>query len=403
MHASIWVFGSANLSTTLAPFNEEVDGAPPSCAEFNDLTDSLQKEWEDPTPVIEAIVDPSGKALAHIWDPAYLKPIDPILQVELDEIDCIVKDSRDKWRMRAAVDKKIKEKYAYTQCRFKDGKLITIGTTLPEGYQIVVVPAKALYPKFKDYCVDYSGYVHDVDTNRYGYWYNPNGRWDWWVVGGRWANSFPLKKDILPQIIGDAPSDLSVFESIAVDKGESTVEKLRPKDRSDYCRATDIDWGKLYTDIRERYTYYYTRFHEFDKGKKDRLLELVALYNQVVEKEQKRLEDADRTELSTLIKELFELGDTWGEFFLISHITYLKSGVGLEEFTDFGIAKDVAPVSIVSKQGEWLDGPTYSNWSGTVKPEDTLKWWGVVSDHIRLAETSNDEEGKLIAAVDIHY
>lgn len=26
----------------------------------------------------------------------------------------------------------------------------------------------------------------------YGYWYNPNAKWDWWEVGGRWNNKLTI-------------------------------------------------------------------------------------------------------------------------------------------------------------------------------------------------------------------
>ena len=36
----------------------------------------------------------------------------------------------------------------------------------------------------------------DVDpiTGKKGYWHNPNARWDWYSIGGRWAGKLKLKK-----------------------------------------------------------------------------------------------------------------------------------------------------------------------------------------------------------------
>lgn len=34
----------------------------------------------------------------------------------------------------------------------------------------------------------------DDGTGKKGYWTNPNAKWDWFVVGGRWGNFFKLKK-----------------------------------------------------------------------------------------------------------------------------------------------------------------------------------------------------------------
>lgn len=34
-------------------------------------------------------------------------------------------------------------------------------------------------------------YKLDPEKGRYGYWENPNSKWDWYVVGGRWSGFFP--------------------------------------------------------------------------------------------------------------------------------------------------------------------------------------------------------------------
>lgn len=42
------------------------------------------------------------------------------------------------------------------------------------------------YPDFESYITKYHGYEFDKTHNTYGYWYNPNSKWDWYVIGGRW-------------------------------------------------------------------------------------------------------------------------------------------------------------------------------------------------------------------------
>lgn len=41
---------------------------------------------------------------------------------------------------------------------------------------------------FEEYMRD-NGYEYDKETKEYGYYYNPNAKWDWWVIGGRWSGS----------------------------------------------------------------------------------------------------------------------------------------------------------------------------------------------------------------------
>lgn len=54
---------------------------------------------------------------------------------------------------------------------------------------------KEVYPTFEDFLKDRHGFEKDEHNGKYGYWRNPNAKWDWYVVGGRWAGFFKLKKN----------------------------------------------------------------------------------------------------------------------------------------------------------------------------------------------------------------
>jgi hypothetical protein len=53
------------------------------------------------------------------------------------------------------------------------------------------VTLKEKYPNYNDYLTQYHG-VEDVNAKKYGYWHNPNAKWDWYTLGGRWANMLEL-------------------------------------------------------------------------------------------------------------------------------------------------------------------------------------------------------------------
>jgi hypothetical protein len=54
--------------------------------------------------------------------------------------------------------------------------------------------AKEEYNTFEEYMASYHGYdKRDPDTGKYGYWENPNAKWDCWTVGGRFSNWFKTK------------------------------------------------------------------------------------------------------------------------------------------------------------------------------------------------------------------
>src|SRR5581483_965105 len=64
----------------------------------------------------------------------------------------------------------------------------------PDDYTEVEVPFKQLYSTFEQFMREWAGDEEpDPETGKYGYWENPNKKWDWWQVGGRWSNSLVRK------------------------------------------------------------------------------------------------------------------------------------------------------------------------------------------------------------------
>jgi len=67
---------------------------------------------------------------------------------------------------------------------------------LPEGAVEFDKPVKELYATFEEYMEEYCGYkARDPQKNRYGYWQNPNKKWDWWTIGGRWTGKLLIGYD----------------------------------------------------------------------------------------------------------------------------------------------------------------------------------------------------------------
>lgn len=54
---------------------------------------------------------------------------------------------------------------------------------------------KEEYPTFEDYVTNYEGYELDGKTQLYGYWENPNAKWDWYQEGGRWRRMLQIKPE----------------------------------------------------------------------------------------------------------------------------------------------------------------------------------------------------------------
>lgn len=63
------------------------------------------------------------------------------------------------------------------------------------------------YPTFEDFAQGWWGATRDPKTSKHGYWENPNAKWDWYQIGGRWTGFFKLKPGCngavgLPGVIG---------------------------------------------------------------------------------------------------------------------------------------------------------------------------------------------------------
>lgn len=59
---------------------------------------------------------------------------------------------------------------------------------IPENYHIKEFKLLDLYDNFDDYMKEVYPYIPKCSkNNKYGYWANPNTKWDYWNLGGRWS------------------------------------------------------------------------------------------------------------------------------------------------------------------------------------------------------------------------
>jgi hypothetical protein len=100
------------------------------------------------------------------------------------------------------------------------------------------IPYKEQYPDFTQFIEEYQGYEKDEKTGKYGYWENPNAKWDWYEVGGRWMGSLLVKEGKQgmlgsPGVFGnDVPNTPSGYTW------------------ADSCYIKDVEWDKM-RQIRE--------------------------------------------------------------------------------------------------------------------------------------------------------
>ena len=105
--------------------------------------------------------------------------------------------------------RKIYENESLERIQLEDGRIVSpydkvfrkvtpsgsvIGYEVPDHLKRVQIRHTEVYPSFDDFMVEYGGYTsRDEETGKYGYWENPNAKWDWYSIGGRWSGSLLLK------------------------------------------------------------------------------------------------------------------------------------------------------------------------------------------------------------------
>lgn len=145
--------GNNLVDEAMAPYMENCCGEPErKYMEFYDVEEEYRKRYEEEKP--EYIVMPDGRLLP---------PHDNEFAVK--------------------VDKGEKEKNPFAMTK----------QVIPSNLEKRNVDWSEIYPTFEEFIEDYGGYKKDDITGKYGYWQNPNAKWDWYEIGGRWAGFFKLK------------------------------------------------------------------------------------------------------------------------------------------------------------------------------------------------------------------
>ena len=114
------------------------------------------------------------------------------------------------------------------------------------------VAFKEIYPDIDTFAQDWYGFADkDEEHDAYGYWENPNCKWDWYQLGGRWRGSFLLKE-------GGKKHDESEVSWAA--------NGSLPENRVDQAYVKDIDWDKMADESLENAIEMWKDFQEKRKA-----------------------------------------------------------------------------------------------------------------------------------------
>lgn len=102
-----------------------------------------------------------------------------------------------------------------------------------EGEPVLEIAFKDYYRTFEEFVEDYFDDSYSNLEGRYGYYSNPNAKWDWWVVGGRWSGDLASKDGTYEDLLQLKDLDMSLDQETYQDSILFWEESVEPED-SDY-------------------------------------------------------------------------------------------------------------------------------------------------------------------------
>lgn len=244
-HFSVIVIGD-DIEKQLQPYHEyECTGRLDQYVKFVDLTDEVVAEFESDTHT--RIRLPNGQ-LKKTSDKMFYRPATP---EELKKIGLPIGSG-----VAGGI---------IFNTEYRDGKpKVTVQDH--SGLEEVEVPVRELYADVKEYAEKFHGYDIHAQTGRIGRMTNPDARWDWWQVGGRWTGFFK-GRDGVEGVVGEEglmtePARPGYFDSLL--KGEIDFEAMRAEaaekahaDYDKYERVTEgikppeRTWAELRDSIKD--------------------------------------------------------------------------------------------------------------------------------------------------------
>ncbi len=222
------------------------------------------------------------------------------------------------------------------------------------------IPKKELWPTFEAYMDEYCGSPErDPKTNRYGYWENPNRKWDWFSIGGRWSGMLQVKPG-KPGTVGEPGVMGSRYSDTGVDQcraGDLDLQAMLAAARDRRCKA----WDKAEAEFKQK-----ARNKGWDVGFGDTLVRFQHALERLraIKSEKPLYALIDEDEGASMLRDL--VGD--------ADFMY-----GIEPGTksrDHLIASTTAITThaVLTEDGKWYERGQMSWWAVVINEKDEDKW-----------------------------
>lgn len=262
----------------------------------------------------------------------------------------------------------------------------------PENAKVMDVPFKELYSTLENFIEEYHGYSKDEKTGKYGYWENPQAKWDWYQLGGRWTGFF-IKKDGGKGIAGSPGVFGKAAEAGRIDQGIKA----------------DIDFDAMYNEAADKATLFYDEVAKLFGGTIPRLEKSWSdLWDDHPDGPREKIRELyDAQEGNKILEELekkakenqLTLSDTQKEF-----LTGFYMGGGKldsfmctrDEYIGRAMANSVATFAVL-KDGKWYEKGQMGWWAMVANEKEEKQW------HTELMKLINESpDDTLFSVFDCH-
>ena len=221
----------------------------------------------------------------------------------------------------------------------------------------------AKYKNFEEWVTNWHGASFSEENKAYGYFSNPNAKWDWYVLGGRWENYFCLKKNVL----SNYPN-----------------KKIEDRIYADMAKVKDIDFEAMQENTTKEANLFYDKLEAALNGRK-----LVSW-----KETRENYKNIDEARLAFHNHPVNQDLDKAGIFCMEDPVDVFKNS--REEYI-LACQKSVAVPFALLHEGQWHEKGEMG-WFGTSTDKMTTEQW---QDYFWSVINSLDKE-TVLCAVDCH-
>lgn len=127
---------------------------------------------------------------------------------------------------------------------------------------------KKMYQIYKDKTLEYFAKNHfycEIEDDKVYMDYNPEGKWDWYVIGGRWRNALPIRNKKINDLTDSYSDDANSYAQIKDLSFKKIISSIQEEEYKEKYNKLISEGGFLKPE------YYLKKYPTFESFLKDKL------------------------------------------------------------------------------------------------------------------------------------